>query len=95
MMNKPGIYGSVEDVREYLKWIDKVGGMASDKTMLDDFAGKALINYSTKRNRQSIKKDLEEKGIECTPSDIDELIAKACYLMADAMIEQKRKREKS
>ena len=60
-------------------------------TLRDYFAGQALISYSSKSNRESMKNLAMEKDIPFTADMIDETIAKACYLMADAMLKERDK----
>lgn len=59
----------------------------SGKALRDDFAGQALVHYNSQR------KSMHEQYGDLSPDDIDNIIAKACYCMADAMIEEKRKTE--
>ncbi len=87
-MIKPGLGCTPEEVREYVEWLDSVGGLASDKTLRDYFAGQALIGLITKS--PYYKADLNK------PEEMDAIqrryksISLSAYFIADAMIEARR-----
>ncbi|MCK4813830.1 MAG: hypothetical protein KAT14_07825 [Candidatus Marinimicrobia bacterium] len=58
----------------------------SGMTLRDYFAAESLKGFNTKENRTSMKK---KHGANA--DQIDTLIAKASYLMADAMLKERNK----
>jgi len=65
------------------------GGLASDKTLRDEFAGLALIAYmSCDMAIQTTIKSAKERGEE--PYDF---LARVCYQQADVMLKERSKKD--
>ena len=69
------------------------GGLARDKTLLDWFAGQALVAFPMTRAflEGEWDKDLLQDGKPAT--NRAEWLARECYYMAQAMLREKRRLE--
>ena len=87
-MIKPGVNSTPEEIREYMIWMDSVGGLAIDKTLLDDFAGQAMQVLLTDDWIEAIEEITKGRSMSHNA-----IRSEWCYDIAEAMVEEKRKRE--